>query len=323
MTRTAIIAAMPAELKPLTRGWLHQRQDRVDLWRWRFDGGEWIAACAGAGVQAATRAFAEVEKSGEVDQVISTGWAGALGEDLAPGHAFDVSAVIDARTGELFLTSCFALGTKVLKGHGLSRTADAQTENAALATEGMQTDSRTIPQGLKPGDSIGPAIGTAKAMPFQNEFSPVTGNSNDAAIGTAEAAPFQNELWLVTSTRVADAHEKLRLAETYSASLVDMEASAVARLAQMRGIPFYCIKGISDGYTDKLPDFNRFISPDGQFHTARLVLFAISRPQHWPALIRMGENSRKAARAIADSLLDLLDKDGQIRKRNGYPNHQR
>ena len=31
MTRTAIIAAMPAELKPLVRGWQHQRSQGVDI----------------------------------------------------------------------------------------------------------------------------------------------------------------------------------------------------------------------------------------------------------------------------------------------------
>src|ERR1035438_3138165 len=103
MTRIAIIAAMPAELKPLTRGWRHTRSNGVDLWRKRFDENEWIAACAGAGVAAATRAFAEVEKSGEVNQVISTGWAGALREELAPGQAYDISTVIDSRTGERFI----------------------------------------------------------------------------------------------------------------------------------------------------------------------------------------------------------------------------
>ena len=106
MTRTAIIAAMHDELKPLTRGWLHSRANGVDLWRWSFEGGEWIAACAGAGVERAARAFAEVEKCGEVDRVISVGWAGALREELLPGQAYDVSCVIDTRTGERFLTSC-------------------------------------------------------------------------------------------------------------------------------------------------------------------------------------------------------------------------
>jgi adenosylhomocysteine nucleosidase len=126
-------------------------------------------------------------------------------------------------------------------------------------------------------------------------------------------------LWLVTNAKVADATEKQRLASTYQAALVDMEAAAIARLARMRGIPFYCIKGISDGYSDQLPDFNRFISTDGQFQLPRFVFFALVRPWHWRALIRMGENSSKAARSIAASVLDLLDERGNIRKLNGYP----
>ncbi len=237
MTRVAIIAAMPAELKPLVRGWQRDRSHGVNLWRRKFDEGEWIAACAGAGMDAATRAFTEAEKSGPLDAVISTGWAGALCEELVPGQVCDVSCVIDARTGERFVTAG------------------------------------------PPGDC-----------------------------------------GLVTSARVADVHEKLRLASTYQASLVDMEAAGVARLSQMRGIPFYCVKGISDGYNDQLPDFNRFITAKGQFQLGRFILSSILRPWQWPALMRMGENSRKAAYGIAESLLDFLDERGRTDKRNGYPN---
>ena len=225
--RVAIIAAMRAELKLLVCNWQHQRSNGVDLWRWRFDGGEWIAACSGAGVNAATRAFAEVEKFGPITTAISTGWAGALREELVAGQAYDVTTVIDARTGERFVTA-------------------------------------------------GPP----------------------------------NDCWLVTSPRVADATDKKRLASTYHAALVDMEAAGIARLARMRGIPFYCIKGISDGYNDQLPDFNNFISPGGQFKLIRFMVFALLRPWHWPALIRMGENSRRAARSIAQSVLDFLDEPG-------------
>jgi len=78
VNRVAIIAAMAGELKPLVKGWLHERHGGVDVWRWRFDEGEWVAACAGAGVDAATRAFAAAEKNGAPDMVISVGWAGAL-----------------------------------------------------------------------------------------------------------------------------------------------------------------------------------------------------------------------------------------------------
>ena len=240
MTRVAVVAAMAGELKPLVQGWQHESRNGVDLWRWRHDEGEWVAACAGAGAAAATRAIAEIEKDGPVSSFISTGWAGALRAELEPGRVYNVSGVIDARTGERF---------RVAAG----------------------------PEGL----------------------------------------------WLVTSTAVAGEAEKMRLASTYNADLVDMEAAGVARLAGMRAVPFYCIKGISDGFTDQLPDFNRFLSPEGRFRLARFVLFVLPRPWHWSALARMNENSRKASQGIAVSLLDFLDERGHIRKRNGYPNLKR
>ncbi len=83
MTRIAIIAAMPGELKPLCAA--GSTSARTASISGAQTNGEWIAACAGAGVAAATRAFAEVEKLGPVDKVISTGWAGALREELVAG----------------------------------------------------------------------------------------------------------------------------------------------------------------------------------------------------------------------------------------------
>jgi adenosylhomocysteine nucleosidase len=240
MTRVAFIAAMPAELKPLVHGWPHSTRNGVHFWVQRNEEEEWIAACAGAGQSAATRAFAAIEDGGPIDLVFSVGWAGALTADIAAGTAHNIAGVIDSRTGERF--SC------------------------------------------------------------------------EAGAG---------ECWLVTSPKVADKAEKQRLAAAYKAGLVDMEAASVARLAQMRGIPFYCVKGVSDGYGDQLPDFNRFISLDGRFKTSRFIVFAILRPWHWPALMRMGENSKRAAQRIAEALLDILDIEGKIRKRNGYPDFKR
>ena len=237
MARVAIIAAMPGELKPLVRGWRRERSQGVELWRWKFDEGEWIASCAGAGVDAATRAFAQVEKMATPDFVISIGWAGALTLALETGRVYRPSGVIDARTGERF-----------------------------------------------------------------------------------QVAIWDQERWLITRPIVANEAEKRRLAAAYKADLVDMEAAGVARLAQMRGIPFYCFKGISDGYNDHLPDLNSFIAANGQFEMSRFVVSSTMRPWQWPALIRMGENSKKAAQSIAESVLDFLDEQSYIRRRNDYPN---
>ena len=102
MTRVAIIAAMPGELKPLVRNWPHSTRGTVHFWAQRSEEEEWIAACAGAGLDAATRAFAGIEDGGPIDLVLSIGWAGALTPDIAAGSAHNCAGVIDTRTGERF-----------------------------------------------------------------------------------------------------------------------------------------------------------------------------------------------------------------------------
>jgi len=264
MKRVAIIAALPGELKQLVKGWAHERRGSVDLWRWKFDESEWIAACAGAGPTTATRAFAEIESDGPVALAISVGWAGALRDDLACGRAYRPSGVIDVKTGERFEIANPAAS------HPSRKDKDAAWMGHPISSEELS-----------------------------------------------------DELLVTTSPIVADHEEKTRLASAYGAALVDMEGAAVARLAAMRGIPFYCIKAVSDGLDDNLPDFNRFIDPGGRFHITRFALYAAFRPAYWPALIRMGENSRRASKSIAESVLDFLDERGYIRERNGYPNFKR
>src|SRR6266568_181626 len=102
MTRVAIIAAMPGELKPIVRGWPHSRRDGMDFWAQHDAEDEWIAACAGAGLDAATRAFAAIEGGGPVDLSLSIGWAGALTSEVETGRAYNAAGVIDVRTGERF-----------------------------------------------------------------------------------------------------------------------------------------------------------------------------------------------------------------------------
>ena len=102
MTRVAIIAAMPGELKPLVRGWPHSTRSNIHFWVQRTEQEEWMAACAGVGQAAATRAFAAIEDGGPIDLVFSVGWAGALNAGIAVGAACNAAGVIDVRTGERF-----------------------------------------------------------------------------------------------------------------------------------------------------------------------------------------------------------------------------
>ena len=104
---------------------------------------------------------------------------------------------------------------------------------------------------------------------------------------------------LVTTAHVADSAEKERLAASYGASLVDMEAAAVARLAQMRGIPMACFKAVSDGVGANLPDLNPFIDVDGKMKMLPFLAHISMRPQFWFPLAQLGSNSAAGAQALA------------------------
>jgi adenosylhomocysteine nucleosidase len=82
----------------------------------------------------------------------------------------------------------------------------------------------------------------------------------------------------------------------------------VARAAVTRNVPFYCFKGISDGYTDRLPDFSRFINSNGELRMGAFLAHAALRPQYWSSLLRLGRNSKEAASALAQLIKQTLPK---------------
>ena len=111
---------------------------------------------------------------------------------------------------------------------------------------------------------------------------------------------------LVTTGHVADAAEKHRLATSYGANLVDMEAAAVARLAQMRGIPMFCFKAVSDEVGANLPNLNPFIDVDGTMRMPAFLAHVAVRPQYWLPLAQLGRKSSVAARTLATVTAEFL-----------------
>lgn len=124
----------------------------------------------------------------------------------------------------------------------------------------------------------------------------------DAATGQRFPGAHTQGQRLITLDHVADATEKRRLAETFQSVLVDMEAAAVARFACTQNLGFLCLKAVTDGPGDKLPDFNRFTSTDGQLRLPAFLLHALLHPQTWSPLRRLAQNSRLAAQELASAL---------------------
>jgi len=104
---------------------------------------------------------------------------------------------------------------------------------------------------------------------------------------------------LLSFDGVASAAQKARLAQSYPADAVDMEAAAVGRGAQARSTRFIAVKAITDGADFEFPCFERFITAEGGFRTVGFAVYGAARPWLWPVMIRMARNSARAHQALA------------------------
>jgi adenosylhomocysteine nucleosidase len=110
---------------------------------------------------------------------------------------------------------------------------------------------------------------------------------------------------LVSTEAIASIREKKRLAETYAAAIVDMEAATVARLAAAHSLSFRAIKAISDAHDFELESLARFAGKDGHFRTRAFALYTALRPHHWPKAIQLGRASTLALANLHKALLEV------------------
>lgn len=114
---------------------------------------------------------------------------------------------------------------------------------------------------------------------------------------------------VLTRDRVAvTAAEKRALRGQTGAIAVDMESSAVKDRAEALGVPYACIRVVSDTAEEDMPlDFNRYRSADGRFSRGRIALAAMARPfSVMPALVEFDRRCQRASIALGEALGDLL-----------------
>jgi hypothetical protein len=79
-----------------------------------------------------------------------------------------------------------------------------------------------------------------------------------------------------------------------------MEAAAIAQQAAQRGLPFYCVRAISDkAATNFGIDFNAARRSDGTFSGWRIVRQAGLSPERWRELLALRRDAQKAAETLA------------------------
>lgn len=177
----------------------------------------------------------------------------------------------------------------------------ALAARAAMAASGDRTPRAMISTGfcggLDPALRLGDVFvaSTVRDLDHDRSFDalPVSG-------GTGHAAGE-----LASQNRVAStAREKAELRRG-GASAVEMEAAAVAAVAERRHAPFYCVRVVSDSANEDMPlDFNRLRDRNGRFSRGRIACAALLRPWSIAGLVRLANNCRKAANYLGDFLVD-------------------
>jgi len=105
---------------------------------------------------------------------------------------------------------------------------------------------------------------------------------------------------------VQTAEEKARLSDS-GASAVEMEAAGVAERAAAHGLPFSCVKAVTDlGDETLVNDFNKALRDDGYFDTIVLLRGTLRQPLvRVRELLRLRKRCVRAARMLGDFFADL------------------
>jgi adenosylhomocysteine nucleosidase len=121
----------------------------------------------------------------------------------------------------------------------------------------------------------------------------IDGETRYAAAPVENAKPHRRAI-VYTSSHVVQTAEERRSLRDRGAAVVEMEASAVAECARIHGLPFHCIKVVTDLASETMAnDFNRALREDGHFDTIVLLKGTFSKP-----FARIGELLRLRGRCV-------------------------
>jgi adenosylhomocysteine nucleosidase len=98
--------------------------------------------------------------------------------------------------------------------------------------------------------------------------------------------------------------EKQAVRRQTGASAVDMESGAVQAQARLAGVPFYCVRSVTDTAGESFfLDFNSARDQEGRFIHSRILKAALRRPLRGvPELFRLTRRARLAADALGGFL---------------------
>ena len=110
---------------------------------------------------------------------------------------------------------------------------------------------------------------------------------------------------VVSQNRIAtNIEEKAQLFHQTAACAVEMEAAGVASRAKRAGLPFYCIKVISDSANESFAlDFNSMRTTEGRLARGKIIVHALAHPNLVAGLLRLRRRTGEMAQALGEFLV--------------------
>ena len=193
-----------------------------------------------------------------------------------------------------------------------SRTGRWKTKNCMIIANGAGVVRSSLAMAAAPEAGAICSIGFCGALDARLQIGEIflateIRNGADRWPAARPAAPRAVEGALQTADRITGSREEKRKLFEQGCAAVEMEASAVARASEQRGVAFYCIRAVSDLADETfMNDFNACLLPDGRFDTLRLVRGAILRPRRFAELMRLARRTALAAKNLG-AYLDRCD----------------
>lgn len=158
--------------------------------------------------------------------------------------------------------------------------------------------------GLRPEYRIGDVLAAhsvSGGFPMENEQGKMLASSGALVSLASECGAVPVETFYTARQIVSRAEEKKWLGER--ADAVEMESFEVLREARREGIPAVAVRAVSDIASQDLPlDMGSVITDDGQVSMPRVLAQVAKRPQLTSELVRLAQDSHRAATALCNFL---------------------
>ncbi len=196
-------------------------------------------------------------------------------------------------------------------GIGFKRAAQAtqallaETKPRLLISFGV---SGALEAELQVGDVV--LIGSACTLEdgSPGRLLPLAPFSKAAGQAVAQALEPRGVKWVPGTTITTKGSQAVRLKPgELIHPVLDMETSAIAGVAAEQGIPLLALRSISDNPKEPLPfDIGDWFDSEDNLAVGRMIRTILLRPKLLPRLLRLNQNTNRAAENLAVALLAAL-----------------